>query len=98
MPDDGMFKFRLQNALVAATWDHTCILTEVRKRVEIAPDLWYVMFTINDHLACRALVYDLGGEYDIFFPLPYVRTLLLDPMTEGVRQAIKDYHSIGHGG
>ena len=96
--DDAMFRYRLQNALVQSTYDLNLPIIEIRSKKEIAPDLWHVTFIMANGIMLRVLAYDHGEtqSFDLFFTLPSVRVLLLDPMTEDVKNAIKDYHSIGH--
>lgn len=94
-----MFRYRLQNGFMQATYDLRMPVIEIMSKRELAPDLWHVTFTTTHGRLVRALAYDTGDgqTFDLFFSLPSVRTLLLDPMTQDVKNAIKDYHSIGHG-
>lgn len=97
--DKAMLEWRLQNAFAQSTYDLSLPVIEILSSKEIADDLWHITFTTIGARLVTVLAYvNNQGDMDLFFTLPSVRALLLDPMVKDVKNAIKDYHSIGHGG
>lgn len=91
---------RINNALVNTLRSHS-VYGKLRsvERVGESENFFLVqMELVNAHYLVRALVFDTPYEATLFLDANAFRFLVLDPMTSDVRNAIKDYHSIGHAG
>lgn len=98
MEIDLMFQQRVQNSLLQAT-NNPYMHAEVREAFKIMPNFYFLQLALQGgQWIVHALCFDDGYSARLFLDSSAFRMLVLDPMTEGVKQAIKDYHSIGHGG
>lgn len=70
---------------------------EVRELKFLGNGLYFAELLINQHFYVHCLAMDRVHEAKIFMDANSFMMLILNPMTEDVRNAIKDYHSIGHG-
>lgn len=93
---DIEFQSRVRNALTAIT-KNPYLHGEVKSAFQIMPCFYFLKIIVNNGMfLVHALCMDDGYECRLFLDGIAVRILVLDPMTEDVQNAIKDYHSIGH--
>lgn len=88
---------RVNNALAHAT-SYINAYCEIRSVFRITENLYQVEGVIAQQHCIRFLVFDVNEQVcHVYLDSLSFRMLVLDPMTRDVQQAIKDYHSIGHG-
>lgn len=86
---------RVNNALVNMT-NNLSIFGQVTSCYRITENFYRIEMLIQQHFMIRALVFDSPHQCEIYPEGNAFRILILDPMTQDLRNAIKDYHAIGH--
>lgn len=88
------FKQIIRNEVTTALMN-PYISNEIVSVVSIAPNLHCATVILNNQMRVNFLVFS-GLTATIFMETRAIQTLLIDPSLIDVRNAIKDYHSIGH--